>query len=265
MAVGSSLSGKPVAVLFSYDQRGNLARIDYTGGDFGGRHNRFRYDDRQNLVEVRYLDDSTLLIGYDNKDQAIEFTDRQGKRTVYEYSTDPLTGQDMTVVIFSGDDRVQRRRVLRFASDGLPTRTEDAQGRWTEYTYHPEIRKVTMIRNAAGERSFTYDHNGRVLSATEGDRGRAARFTYDHEGRIAKILSSDNDGQQRTLEFHYNEKSKPIVISVEGLGRIDIRYSADGEIEAVNSPAGAKIALAVTQAFQSVLSLVKMSGANLGF
>jgi YD repeat-containing protein len=256
--------GKSATVLFAYDLRGNLARMDYTSGPHGGSHNRFRYDDRQNLIEVRYLDESTMLIAYDQQDQAIEVTDRSGKRTTYEYSTDPVTKEDITVIVASSQQANEKRRVLRFASDGLPTRTEDAQGRWTEYTYHPILRKVTQMRNAAGARRFTYDVEGRVLSASEGERGANVRFTYDKDGRISNIFSTDSEGQHRVLDFSYNANNKPVVIKLEGVGRIDIRYSAAGEIESVNSPAGAKIALAVTHAFQSVLELVKMSGATLG-
>jgi YD repeat-containing protein len=256
--------GKPVKVQFNYDQKGNLARMDYFGGNLGGSNNRFRYDDRHNLIEVRYRDETTTLIAYDNADQAIEVTDRQGKQTRYEYSTDSKTREDTTVIVSTNQDRSEQRQILRYTSDGMPTRTHDRQGNWTEYAYHPDLRKVTMVRTAAGERRFGYDPKGQLLLASDTESLRVARFTYDKQGRIFKIVSQDADAPRRVLEFRYNDKNKPVIIKLDGVGQIDVRYDAHGEIETVNSPAGVKIALAVTQAFQSLLSLVKMSGVNFG-
>jgi predicted RecB family endonuclease len=56
---------------------------------------------------------------------------------------------------------------------------------------------------------------------------------------------------------------KPVEIEMEKVGVINVAYDNYGEIKKVESKAGAKMALQVTQAFQSLLSIVKPAGVNL--
>ena len=48
-----------------------------------------------------------------------------------------------------------------------------------------------------------------------------------------------------------------------GVGKINVEYDNYGEIKNVKSKQGHKMALRVTQAFQSLLKIVKPAGANL--
>ena len=50
---------------------------------------------------------------------------------------------------------------------------------------------------------------------------------------------------------------------MEKVGKIHVAYDNYGEIKKVESKAGHKMALQVTQAFQSLLSIVKPAGVNL--
>ena len=68
---------------------------------------------------------------------------------------------------------------------------------------------------------------------------------------------------KQVLEFQYNNQGKPVEIKMGGIGSIQVSYDNYGEIKNVNSKQGHKMALKVTQAFQSLLSIVKPAGVNL--
>jgi hypothetical protein len=67
----------------------------------------------------------------------------------------------------------------------------------------------------------------------------------------------------RILSFEYNALGKPVEIKMKGIGKINVAYDNYGEIKKVKSDQGHKMALQVTQAFQSLLAIVKPAGVNL--
>jgi hypothetical protein len=52
-------------------------------------------------------------------------------------------------------------------------------------------------------------------------------------------------------------------LKLEKIGKINVAYDNYGEIKKVDSEAGPKMALQVTQAFQNLLNIVKPAGVNL--
>ena len=77
------------------------------------------------------------------------------------------------------------------------------------------------------------------------------------------IDQDKKNNKKRTLSFVYNALGKPIKIKMEKVGTILVAYDNYGEIKKVESKAGHKMALQVTQAFQSLLAIVKPAGVNL--
>lgn len=80
-------------------------------------------------------------------------------------------------------------------------------------------------------------------------------------GRITELV--DQGGQRVT--FKYNRNSKPIEITVVGVGTINVRYTASGEIEKVDSDGGRTVALKVTSTFQNLLEIIRPAGVSLSF
>jgi YD repeat-containing protein len=72
-----------------------------------------------------------------------------------------------------------------------------------------------------------------------------------------------SNNERRILAFKYNALGKPVEIEMEKVGKINVAYDNYGEIKKVESNAGHKMALQVTQAFQNLLSIVKPAGVNL--
>jgi hypothetical protein len=77
------------------------------------------------------------------------------------------------------------------------------------------------------------------------------------------MVDQESASQKRVLAFKYNALGKPVEIEMEQIGKINVAYDNYGEIKKVESSAGHKMALQVTQAFQNLLSIVKPAGVNL--
>jgi CHAT domain-containing protein len=104
---------------------------------------------------------------------------------------------------------------------------------------------------------YAYTKNGDLAeintSAKEG-----IKLVYNEDNKISEMIDENKiTGDFRKFTFLYNEKRKPIKISLENVGTIDIIYDSSGEIEKVESKEGQKMAFQVTQGFQNLLSLTK--------
>ena len=78
------------------------------------------------------------------------------------------------------------------------------------------------------------------------------------------MVDKDNKTKKvRTLSFEYNALDKPEVIKMDKVGQIHVTYDNYGDIKRVESKAGHKMAMQVTQAFQNLLAIVKPAGVNL--
>jgi YD repeat-containing protein len=77
------------------------------------------------------------------------------------------------------------------------------------------------------------------------------------------MIDQETAKPKRILAFKYNALGKPVEIEMEQVGKINVAYDNYGEIKKVESSAGHKMALQVTQAFQNLLSIVKPAGVNL--
>lgn len=146
---------------------------------------------------------------------------------------------------------------------GLLVKKSSTKGDFVQLEYHKTFNKITKVTNQKGTTAFEYDKKGNLKRAVS-NKGKAVLLFYDHKGRITKMIDkSGNRGKKRTLSFKYNSLGKPVEIAMEKVGKIHVAYDNYGEIKKVESKAGHKMALQVTQAFQSLLSIVKPAGVNL--
>jgi hypothetical protein len=80
---------------------------------------------------------------------------------------------------------------------------------------------------------------------------------------VFRRCKDKNTSKTRVLEIKYNALGKPVEIKMKNTGKINVAYDNYGEIKKVESKQGHKMALQVTQAFQSLLAIVKPAGVNL--
>lgn len=152
---------------------------------------------------------------------------------------------------------------FQYNKKGLLVEKSSSTGEYVKLDYHPEFNKITKVVNKEGSTEFKYDKKGN-LQVAQNDKGKQVFLVYDLNGRIKKMVDKDTKSRNsRTLVFTYNALGKPVEINMEKVGKINVAYDNYGEIKKVESKAGHKMALQVTQAFQSLLSIVKPAGVNL--
>ncbi len=153
---------------------------------------------------------------------------------------------------------------FEYNAKGLLTKKSSTRGEYVELAYDDKINKITKVVNNDGWTTFQYDKIGNLAKAVN-SAGKSVLLIYDRAGKITKMIDQEKDDAKtrRTLSFKYNSMGKPVEIEMENVGIINVAYDNYGEIKKVESKAGAKMALQVTQAFQSLLSIVKPAGVNL--
>ena len=146
---------------------------------------------------------------------------------------------------------------------GLLTKKSSTRGEYVEIEYDKKLNKISKVINKEGWTQFKYDKKGNLVTA-QNKSGQRVLLVYDSKGKITKMVDAKkNEKEKRVLSFKYNSMGKPVEIMMEKVGKINVQYDNYGEIKRVESKAGSKMALQVTQAFQNLLTIVKPAGVNL--
>lgn len=250
------------ASTFFYEGRGNLVRHDMVGGN----RYLYSYDANHNMTEIGYLDNSKMSITYDERQFASSVTDRDGSKTRYEYGGD-TTGPFSTIVTnLSAAGEALQRREYRWDREYRPLRGYESDGGWIEYEYHSTNNKISRVHTANTDHIFEYDAHALLVHVLDKGTMGQVWIRYDSKERISQIEQrAGPKAPRKVLQFEYNAAGKPTLIKIVGAQSIRVQYDAAGEIASIASQNGTKAALAVTQAFQSFLQLVKVTGTNVSF
>lgn len=152
---------------------------------------------------------------------------------------------------------------FEYNDKGLLLKKTSTKGDNVALEYDKKFNKISKVTNSDGWTNFSYDKNGNLTQALN-SKGKAVLLIYDRKARISKMVDKNTkNNDQRTLAFKYNALGKPVEIKIEKLGKINIAYDNYGEIKKVESKAGHKMAVQVTQAFQNLLAIVKPAGVSL--
>ena len=157
------------------------------------------------------------------------------------------------------------KQVTNFDYDknGLLLHKHASNGEFVKLQYESKFNKISRVENNQGWTTFDYDGKGNLSKAING-QGKSVLLIYDRNGRITKMVDQEKgSNEKRSLSFTYNSMGKPVEIAMDSVGKINVAYDNYGEIKKVESKAGDKMALQVTQAFQSLLAIVKPAGVNL--
>lgn len=151
---------------------------------------------------------------------------------------------------------------FEYNAQGLLTKKSSTKGDFVNIEYDEKINKISKVVNNEGTTTFEYDAKGNLIKAAN-NQGKTVFLIYDSKGKISKMVDQESANQKRVLGFKYNALGKPVEIEMEKVGKINVAYDNYGEIKKVESSAGHKMALQVTQAFQNLLTIVKPAGVNL--
>jgi RHS repeat-associated protein len=224
-AVGTQLSGESS----TYDNNGNVL----TATDARNTVTIFAYDPTGLLVSevqpITAIDSITTTFGYDLAGNRTRFTDGRGNRTITTYNTWNLPESLIEPAT----------PALPNPADGTFTTAYDAMGRVANQTspggvtvtdsYDVMSNLLTAHGSGAdaptADRTFGYDNNGRVTSAT-GPAG-ADTFSYDDRGLLLTA-----DGVSGTSSFGYSADGA-VTSRVDAGGTTSYTYDTDGRLATV--------------------------------
>jgi YD repeat-containing protein len=280
---------------YSYDGHHNLMTIGYTDGTLMemAYHTRDLFE---NLRSVKDRDGTLTTYGYtwsptDKNDYTVHVnvTEPGGhavSKNTYRYLiAHEENGDEWTRKLITDFDGVLTEtlynitgRPVEIIHRGARTRFQyDEQGHLIrketpadliEQRYHPIFGKVTWTRRALKDApptwsKFDYDERGN-LSHAQNSAGKSVTLEYDANGRIFALT----DERHLRVEFEYNANSKPIEIRTVANGEVQkltVEYDDQGNIEKVDSHGGTRIAKTITEAFQTMLDIVRPAGVSLSF
>jgi YD repeat-containing protein len=275
---------------YDYDSNHNLTKISYADAS----KMQVKYDKNSFATEVVERNGESTKYKYENNPKNPDFhywttvtkktleAPETSSRYEYEIKSKP-DGQQYTYRIATEVDGIKTETIyseccslplkitrgkdvttFEYNAKGLLTKKTSTRGEYVELAYDDKINKITKVVNNEGWTTFQYDKIGNLAKAINSS-GKSVLLIYDRLGKITKMIDQEKDDakSRRTLSFKYNSMGKPVEIEMENVGIINVAYDNYGEIKKVESKAGAKMALQVTQAFQSLLSIVKPAGVNL--
>lgn len=285
LATEAASADGSITVRYSYDKKDNLV----TANTLYGLIYHYKYDRRHNMTQIRYIDNSRMFIRYDMNGDATFVTETDGTKTAYAYRIDPADPRHYWVTITLNHGTRERSvheqeflSIVNASGVEILQRVTDTQhgnkyetvwdeqgrvkhirrpyGEFIEYTYHPTLNLISMVQTEDGKTEFQYDAAGQLVRAEKSD-GKLIELSYDQHKHVLRMVETDKGEQtRRELTFKYNAMGKPVEINMAGKGKITVAYDGKGEITKVDSTQGSHMALEVMQAFQSLLSVVKVAG-----
>lgn len=144
----------------------------------------------------------------------------------------------------------RRSPTVTLDPDTITKTVTQPDGQRLVQTEDPVNGTITYRAQGGTWQRFHYDGRGNLVKV-EASGGAGVKITYDEHDQISRIETNG-----RTLTFTYNAQRKPIVVTLEKVGKIDVTYDAAGKIEGVKSDGGSNVAIQVSMAMQDLLSLV---------
>lgn len=177
-----------VTTVTEYDAVGNVV----TNIDRNGHITTYNYDALNRRVAITDALGHTNSSSYDADGNVTSITDPNGHVTTYGY--DALNRQ----VTETYPDAAPNTRTNVYDAVGNLIERIDQKGQTTTYSYNPLYFLTNRAYSPSGSNdSFTYDDDGRMLSANRG--GWVDTFAYDGADRV---ITADENG--RVLTYNYN-------------------------------------------------------------
>lgn len=276
--------------LYSYDPNHNLTKITY--GD--KKTQEITYEPKTQFVssvKKKNGDLTKYKYGSDPKNPDLHYWTEVTKQGLsgkpvtnyyeYEIRTKP-DGQQYTYRIVTKINGIKTETIyseccslplkiargnkvtnFEYNADGLLTKKTSSAGENVELAYNNSCKKISKVLKNGKWTNFEYDKKCNLQKAVN-SVGKAVFLVYDRKSRITKMVDRDNKSKkQQVLTFKYNAMGKPVEITMEKAGKINVMYDNYGSIKKVESDKGQKMALKVTRAFQNLLAIVKPAGVNL--
>lgn len=129
-----------------------------------------------------------------------------------------------------------------------------------EYIYHPLNGKLILVLSKYINIEFRYDLNNNLIEA-KNDQGLVVSLMYGKTPLIQRMVASDSkSGKLRQFTLKYNASGKLDEIALAGVGKLNIAYNDNGEMQRTKSPQGKSALLRIIEEFERVYRLLEVAG-----
>jgi RHS repeat-associated protein len=236
-------AGAAMQLNYQYDAQGNLTQIV----DANAATTQQAYDSLSRTTQIKQPIPATgasapiIGLSYDLQDQPSKVTDPRSLSTTY--TTDGLGN---TTQLQSPDTGTTTNT---YYDNGLLKTTQDARGRIATYGYDAGNRVKTIAYDAGTGTSFTYDETaggnlGKEHLTTVTDESGTTHWVYDGFGRVVtKTQTTGPSSKSFTVTYAYGTSG-----------------SANGKLQAITYPSGAKVSYGYDNAGR--VNSVRVTGAD---
>jgi RHS repeat-associated protein len=237
--------------------------------DPDGRVSHYNYDDKGQLLSIRYPDTSRHVFVWNGLGQLVEETLPDGgvRRFSYDALGRQITRQDEHGAVTQYQwDAVGRliqttlptgaSRAFSYNAYGKITAERDELGRVTRYEYVDDLHLVsrrlnpdgtqlkyrydnaqlllTEIENESGEKYLLdYTPNGLIRQETGFDGQRTA-YAYDLNGQLLEKTEFGEDGSQRVTGYQRDSAGRLLVKTLPDGIKVEYRYDRLGRLVSVD-------------------------------
>jgi len=242
----------------SYNHAGLLQTISHSNGDSlslvykddvltqvvapNGQVYLYQYDKFNNLVKVIYPDDTpndisdnpTEQYHYENETFTTFLTGITDANNVrYASWQYDATGRAIASEHAGGVNA----GTLEYSTDGERVTITNVRGKQKilDYNRNNRLSKTTGescdTSGEDGEKSYAYDHNGRVIDTVD-ETGSNIHYSYNDQGLIASKIEASYDAEAQTTSYTYHDTyAKPTqIIHPNGLIE-NFNYGQNGRLE----------------------------------
>lgn len=276
---------------YAYDDSHNLIE----SREKAGLSYTYAYDNNHNLTRITYIDNSSMFISYSptSNGRADAVTNRDGSQTTYTYRTDPsnpnhywtkittisstgekasreyefenqVTSTGVTLPAKYGQTSDGNTQRTKYDNQGRIIHREDKSGDYVEISYHPTLDKIAEVHTPYQTVKYDYDTAGKVIHVEELE-GAKFDLAYDSQDEIRQIHASINDVSTE-LSITYDQKNRPVRMSVKDRGSLLIRYDEVSEVVTVQTEGGGNddtLTLLINDITTKLKSLLKFADSAL--
>lgn len=175
---------------------------------------------------------------------------RNASRTIYSYYDNGLVKtkeEDFRKMAFAYENSCRK------PSDVVVELYELAKSEKAAQTKVAKAASAKKTLSKSIKTQYLYDKVKCNLVLARNSDGQTARVKYDRQGRIAVI----EDQSKKLVSIKYEGRfGKPAIVSIKGLGTINVAYKPDGQIKDVKSKDGTRVAVQVASIFNNLLDLI---------
>lgn len=190
---------------YRYDDGQNLAEVK----DPMGNSKTFSYDDRHRL-KAWYDENGNRVVQnfYDDENRVIRQTDRLGGTITLSYGQGKTRAKDAAgnLTVYEYDENYRTTRITypdgtgetKEYIGGRMVKTVDRTGVTTSFVYNAD-GNITKKTRGNIVTSFSYDGNGNLLSTTDA-MGNTVTAEYDGAGNLKRLTEADGTGRRFTYD-----------------------------------------------------------------